>query len=224
MMKKYYKFVLAFLCLFLGLFGFYVYKLHSLALEGNKIFEQRCLVVNPPLIAYKNSFLGFADSLKNPNKYTDDQLKKFFYDYIDEMRKYVLEETSWLETNGKFINRWDFQLIEPWYLKQAGNYQQKMYEGYRDDARYILEVYDSGGTDEELSAKLSDARDRRDNYSQLYFDLSDKASAINDWRKIFGRVPVPAGCNDSNLIIPDTTGAMDAEPTPIPAKEPGITG
>ena len=123
-MKRNLKFILFFLGLFLGLFVFYPYKLHTLAVERNNIYALRCTNVNPPLIAYKNSFLGFTDSLKNPGKYADDQVKKFFYDYIDEMRKYVPEETKWLETNGKFIKRWDFQLIEPWYLKQAADYQQ----------------------------------------------------------------------------------------------------
>ena len=47
---------------------------------------------------------------------------------------------------------------------------------------------------------------------------------IHDWRKIVGSVPIPAGCNDANLIIPDTTNAFDAEPTQIPAMEPEITG
>lgn len=216
------KIIYGSLTLIVVVFGFYLYKLHSLAVEGNNIYALRCTKVNPPLIAYKNSFLSFADSLKNPNKYTDDQVKKFFYDYIDEMRKYVPEETNWLETNGKFISRWDFQLIEPWYLKQAGDYQQKMYERYRDDAKYMLEVYDGGGTDEELSAKLSEARDRRDKYSQLYFDLFDEASAINDWRKVFGNVPTPEGCTEDVLIIPNTSGVLD--PNPVPVESPDITG
>lgn len=216
------KIIYGSLVLIVVLFGFYLYKLHSLAVEGNNVYALRCTKVNPPLIAYKNSFLSFADSLKNPTKYTDDQVKKFFYDYIDEMRKYVPEETSWLETNGKFISRWDFRLIEPWYLKQAGEYQQKMYEGYRDDAKYMLEVYDKGGMDEELSAKLTEAKDRRDKNSQLYFDLFDKASVIYDWRKIFGHVPIPQGCTEDVLTISSTFGALD--PSPAPVKKPDITG
>ena len=221
-MKKVFKVLIGTAIFFILIFGLYLYKLHALALEGNKIYQQRCLVVNPPLIAYKNSFLSFADAVKNSDKYTAEEGRSFFYDYIDEMRKYVPEETKWLETNGKFINRWDFRLLEPWYLKQAGEYQQKMYEGYRDDAKYMLEIFDNGGTNEELSAKFSEARERRNNYSQLYFDLYDKASAINDWRKIFGYVPIPEGCTEEVLTIPDTSGAL--EPSPAPVKNPDVTG
>lgn len=198
--------------------GYYLYKLHALAVEGNIIFALRCTKVNLPLIAYKKAFLNLVDTVKNPTKYKEEEAKKFFSDYVDNMRKYIPEETDWLERNEKYIHRWDFQLIEPWYLKQAGEYQQKMYEGYRDDAKYMLEVYDSGNTNEELSAKFSDARSRRDKYSQLYFGLFDEVATINDWRKIFGNVPVPKECTDDVLIIPNTSGAL--EPSPVPAEYP----
>lgn len=195
--------------------GYYLYKLHALAVEGNIIFALRCTKVNLPLIAYKKAFLNLVDTVKNPTKYKEGEAKKFFSDYVDNMRKYIPEETDWLERNEKYIHRWDFQLIEPWYLKQAGEYQQKMYEGYRDDAKYMLEVYDSGNTNEELSAKFSDARSRRDKYSQLYFGLFDEVATINDWRKIFGNVPVPKECTDDVLIIPNTSGALEPSPAPI---------
>lgn len=206
-------------------FVFYCYKLHSLAVEGNAIFEIRCTKVNPPLISYKNSFLSFADALKNPNKYTDDEVKKFFYDYIEQMRLYVPEETKWLETNQNHLDRWDFKLIEPWYIKQTGEYQQKMYEGYRDDAKYMLEVYDSGGTNEELQLKFQEARGRRDEYSQKYFELFDRASKIRDIRKIFSNLPIPNGCTEENMTIPNTYGALDTkttEPSSVPIN-PEIT-
>lgn len=215
-MKSNIKYLIVFIVVIIS---FYLYKLNSLAIEGNKIFEVRCTKVNPPLIAYKNSFISFTDALKTPNKYTDNEVKKFFYDYIEQMRSYVPEETKWLEINQKYLNRWDFKLIEPWYIKQAGEYQQKMYEGYRDDAKYMLEVYDSGGTNEELQAKFQEARDRRDEFSQKYFELFDRASEIRDIRKIFSNVPVPSGCTEENITIPNTYGALDTK-TPEPSSVP----
>lgn len=200
--------------------GFYLYKLHSLALEGNKLFAFRCTTVNPPLIAYKNSFLKFSDVINNASykKYTDEEVKSFYEGYISGMKEYVPEETKWLDMEKSYMNRWDFKLIEPDYIKQAAEYQWKMYEGYRDDAKYMLELVDNGGAAEEITAKFNDARDRRDKYEQLYYDYSDKATAINDWRKFFGRLPVPEGCNEDNMRIPNTSGAINwsGEPTPTP--------
>lgn len=207
------------------MFGFYLYKLHSLALIGNNIFEQRCLNVNPHLISYKNSFLKFADYLNNPKKYSGDEVKTFLEGYISEMRAYVPEEDKWLEAEQKYINRWDFKLIEPWYIKEASVYQLEMYRGYRDEAFYMLELYDGKTPSEEASAKFAEARDRRSKYVGLYEDIFDKAAPLHDWRKIFGMVPIPVGCTDENTKIPDTSGSINWDtPTPVPVtKNPEIS-
>lgn len=221
-MNKKFKILLSLIILSIIFFGGYIYKLHALAVEGNKIFEQRCLKVNPHLIGYKNSFLKFADYLQNPDKYSENQVVDFYGDYIDGMRKYIEEESKWLEIDRKYLDRWDFKLIEPWYIKEGGEYQWKMYEGYRDDAKYILAPVDLKKEIPENVARQKEARDRRDKYSQLYFDHFEKASKINDWRKIFGTVPLPEGCTEENLTIPNTTGSIDwdddsASPSPTMA-------
>lgn len=208
------------LCLFVGIlsFIFYIYKLHSLAVEGNALFEYRCLHVNPPLIAYKNSFLKYADYLNSypDTEYTPEQVGNFISGYIEGMRAYVPEETKWLEMQKKFIDRWDYQLIEPWYMKEAGLYQWKMYEGYRDDAVSLLNLIDHPETaDPNLKpGDTSEERDRRDSYSQKYFDFFEEASKIPDWRKRFGSVSIPEGCTPENTFIPDTSGAIDWDRDP----------
>lgn len=216
---KFKKIIITILALSIFIFGIYLYKLHALAIEGDKIFEYRCLKVNPPLISYKNSFLKFADYLKNPDKYSSDQVKDFFDEYIAGMRKYVDEEKKWLEMEKKYMDSWDFKLIEPWYIKDGAEYQWKMYEGYRDDAKYLLVTFDQKKATRENDAKQKEARDRRDKYSKLYFDHIEMASKINDWRKVFGSVPFPKGCTEENLTIPNTTGSIDwdgdsASPSP----------
>ena len=219
-MNKKSKVFLSLAILAVVIFGLYIYKLHALALEGNKIFEQRCLVVNPPLIAYKNSFLKFADFFKNPDKYSGDEIKGFFNDYITGMRKYLVEETKWLETDQKYMDSWGFKLLEPWYMKQGGEYQWKLYEGYHDDAKYLLATYDQGKASEDIDMKQKDARIRIDKYAQLYFDLIDKASKIDDWRKQFGNVPVPKGCTEENMRIPNTTDVLEENDSLSPAAAP----
>ena len=223
-MKKIIKSILLVLILCLLVFGFYLYKLHSLAVVGNKIFEQRCLKVNPHLISYKNSFLKFADYLNNPKNYSGEEVKSYWDSYISEMRAYVPEEDKWLEVDKKYINRWDFKLIEPWYIKEASVYQLEMYKGYRDEAFYMLELYDNKTLSEEFSTKFSEAKDRRSKYVGLYEDIFDKAAPLKDWRKTFGMVPLPAGCTDENTRIPDTSGSINwGTPTPTPVtKDPEI--
>lgn len=212
--------------IFLGLclivFLFYIYKLHALALEGNEIFEYRCTNVNPHLIAYKNSFLKYADYLNTyPNtKYSQEQAKEFVDGYIKGMQKYLPEETNWLEMQNKFINRWDFQLFEPWYIKEAGLYQLEIYKAYRDDAKQILNTYNNPELGKNVKpGNISEERVRRDTYTQKYFELHEKAAKIGDWRKSFGRVPIPKGCTSENVDIPDTSGSINwsgESPTPFP--------
>ncbi|MGI5841131.1 MAG: hypothetical protein ACOX6N_02880 [Patescibacteria group bacterium] len=218
-MKKIGKYIFFLLIVCIVGFGFYTYELHHLAIEGNKIFGLRCSKVNPPLIAYKNSFLKWADFLNNPEAHKDDDMMVYYLDYVDNLRKYVKEENAWLEIHKKFGKRLDFKLIEPWYLKQGWDYQYQMYLGYRDDAQGMLDIYDKYQQESEdnLMAKQTEARNRRNEASQAYFDFFNMASEISDWRKIFGNVPEPVECNDTNLIIPDTGGAIFWNGTPTPA-------
>lgn len=219
-MKKLIKVFLVLILVAVASFGIYAYKLHSLANEGNNLFEQRCLQVNPHLIAYKNSFLAMADMINNPENYEAGSGSEVFQNYIAEMDNYLEAEDNWLDKQSAYINRWDFQFFEPWYIKQAADYQIQMYEGYRDDAKYMMEVYNAGGATDELWGKQGEARDRRDKYSQLYYEFGNEATEIFDLRKFLAIVPAPEGCTEENMTIPNTSGAINwdgsEEPTPAP--------
>lgn len=228
-MKKIVKALIGVFIVVLVVFGFYLYKLHALAVEGNKIFEYRCTNVNPPLISYKKSFLEMADYFNDPDGHPSTDVGKAFESYNSGMKAYVEKEGKWLEMQEEYMNRWDFVLIEPWYIKQAADYQWKMYEGYRDDARYLIETYNASGATEDINSKFKEARDRRDKYEGLYFEFFDQASAINDWRKMFASVPIPEGCNEEHMTIPNTSGSIDWDgkspdvtPSSVPI-EPGAT-
>ena len=197
--------------------GFYLYKLHSLAIESNEIFEVRCTKVNPPLISYKNAFLKYADYINDPTDAKLDDLDNFMEEYVGGMRSYVKEENEWLYLNDNYINGWDFKLIEPNYMKEVAGYQQEMYKGYRDEALRMIEFVDGQRQNNEFSEMFNDARERREKYENLYFETFDKAVAIKDWRKLFGRLPVPEGCTEENMNIPDTSGSIKwEEPTVVP--------
>ena len=201
-------------------FGVYAYKLRSLAYEGNNLFEQRCLQVNPHLIAYKNSFLVMADMINNPSNYEAGSGAGVFENYIAEAKNYLEAENEWLSTQSAYINRWDFQIFEPWYIKQAANYQIQMYEGYRDGAKYMIEIYNADGATEELWNKMDEAKAKRDRYSDLYFKFGNEATEIFDLRKFLAIVPAPEGCTEENMTIPNTSDSIDwgesDEPTPAP--------
>lgn len=203
------------------LFALYGLELHLLAVKGNNIFAKRCTTVNPALIAYKNSFFDFVDSLKNPENYTSEQIAQFYNDYVDGMIKYVPIETSWIDEYSDYVNSWNFKLFEPWYIKKAALYQIEMYKGYRDEAQSVADAVSQKITNDELNDRFSDARNRRNEYSNLYYDFSEEAYNIFDIRKIFGDVPLPKECNEENLTIPDTTGALDDKPLPTPKTEYG---
>lgn len=188
-----------------------------LALEANKIFEYRCLQVNPHLISYKNSFLGYADFLNTyPNtRYTPEEVENFIDMYISGMREYIPEETKWLAMQKKFMNRWDFKLIEPWYIQKGADLQWKMYEAYRDDATYMLQINDNPSLAEKIRFDyVSEPRQRRDAYGEEYFEFYKMALEIGDWRKVFATVPVPKGCTDENMTIPNTSGSVNWDRDP----------
>lgn len=95
-MRKDFRILLIGFSLIIIVIGFYLYKLHALAVEGNVLFEYRCLHVNPPLISYKNAFLKYADYLNTyPNtKYTSEEVKGFIDEYISEMKVYQRKRQS----------------------------------------------------------------------------------------------------------------------------------
>lgn len=224
-MKSLQKICLIIFVVILIFFCIYLYKLHSLAVEGNKIFEERCTTVNPPLIAYKTAFLKFADAINNPKKYESVEYLDYLNEYIEQMRIYLDAERNWTFKNYNYIYRWDFKLFEPSYFKEVAGYQQLMYEGYLNEAKIMIERIDGQMDSDELSKSFSEARDNRLKYEDLYFRGTEKATAIRDWRKIFGNVPLPSGCTEENMRIPNTIDSINWDgPTPAPPKNPDTTG
>jgi hypothetical protein len=191
--------------------GFYLYDLHSSMVEANNIFALRCTTVNPPLIAYKTAFLGFADAIQNPNNYTKKQTIGFYNDYNSGMKKYVVEENKWLSLQNNFINRWDFKLFQPWYIKKAELLQWNMYEGYRNDAQYLIDIADQKIVLKDPFSSNNEVRDRRDKASEEYFSFYKQAIEIKDWRKFIQYVPYPSVCTEKNTTIPNTSGSIDWE-------------
>jgi len=201
----------------------YLFKLRTLSIEGNNIYGIRCVETNVHLINYKSSFLNFADALKNPDDYKNGELMEFFNTYVSEMKLYVLDEVKWLDLQKGYISRWDFKLFEPWYIKEGFNIQWKIYEAYLDDAKTMLEVYDSQGAVNNLD-DIKEIRKRISDFQDKYDELYDKVSIQNDWRRRFIYIPSPEACTEETEIIPNTSGSIEWEeksatpsPTFVPA-------
>jgi len=209
-MKKIIKCLGVLLVVIIVIFGSYLFRLRSLAKEANEIFGLRCTKVHPPLIGYKNSFLKMTECFKNAedNPCDSDEVVEYFENYIMGMRLYVPEETAWLEKEKELMDSWKFKLFAPAYLKQAAEYQWKMYEGYRDDAKYMIETFDTNSS-ESANNKFEEARKRRDEYRQKYYEFTEEVAASADWRMIFTTLPFPEGCTEEILTIPETSGSLD---------------
>ncbi|MFC1627341.1 hypothetical protein ACFL18_02185 [Patescibacteria group bacterium] len=220
-MKRIIKYWPKLLLLLLVVFCLYLLDLRLLALQNNKIFALRCTTINPLLISYKTSFLEFTDYLKNPDEYSEEEIKEFLDGYMNGMRKYEPEETKWLEAQNKHINRWDFKLFTPWYVKKAAHYQWKMYEAYRDDAKYMVEVMDNGSLNVDLDVKLDNSKSRRAVYEQAYIDFFKQAGNIKDWRGRIISLPLPEACTAETLTIPNTAGSIDWQDKPS-TTAPGV--
>lgn len=224
-MKRPYKIALSIAVVIIIFFCLYLYKLHSLALEGNKIFEQRCLVVNPLLIQTRKTHLNLGAAINGKSKPTTEEFKLELENLPKYADGYLTAEKTWLDKEGAYVNGWDFKLFEPDYLRTAAKYQLAMYQGYYDYYKVVGDFFGRRlpqGEDPILlmDKYWNDVQTNRDLYNQAM----DRGMSIKDWRKIFGRVPVPSGCTDENVTIPDTTEVPVVEPSPIPEKEPGITG
>jgi len=202
--------VLILLCTVLGI-CLYAYGLRKLAMQGNKIFAQRCTTVNPQLIGYKNNFLQFSQCVNNPNSCEDDVAGGYFVSYMKGLSKYTAEEKKWLETQNEFINRWEFKLLAPEFLKQASSYQTQMYQAYYDDAQALVNLMDQKTPlpDSFDPNTVREERLRRFFYQNLFNEKMDEIGAMNDHRILIINMPVPKECNDSNIIIPETAGAID---------------
>lgn len=202
----------------IGLWG-YSRELQYLANEGQVLFDARCNEVNPPLIAYKNAYIEWMQMFKEPEKYSQEQFIDRMNAYLNGMNTYLPRETEWLGKQSEYVNRWDFQLFQPAYMKDLSRKQLAMYESYKYQAQQIVKTLSyADGTgrtelpddvDRTAAKKMLDASDQ-------YFAAYDEASANRHWTMRLWKNP-PSNCPDENLDIPDTS--IDAIFEPIVAPE-----
>lgn len=186
----------------------YLTRYHQLAIEGWSYFNDRCNNINPSLIKakkqhiYLSSIMAGAVTLDNPEDIIVEIAKLGEYS-----RAYMLLEDGWIKKQSGYINRWDFKLIEPEYVKKAGYYQVLMYQSYRNYYEAISDVLTPVDQKKEKNIDGTEAYNRSvtskeniNKYRQLYSDSFDEGAKTVDFRKMFGRVPEP-DCPEENLNI-----------------------
>ena len=221
-MKLIFKFILATLLVgALGL-GISTDKYHSLAIEGWKLFNDRCNSVNPTLIKVRNTHLALGAAVSGRATPSAEQFSGDLGVLLTSADKYIELERNWLDKQSAFMNRWDFKLLAPDYVKTAGKYQLAMYEAYYKYYKVVSDMNKAGdkaketgtefqfeGSPTELMSKFQEERWAN---QDLYFDAFDKGLEIKDWRKYFAQVP-PPDCPEENMNIPEY---YSPTPTSIP--------
>lgn len=192
----------------LFLFGLYAYKYNSLAMKGWELFNDRCNNVNPLYIKTKEQHLFLSSvmageiEMENPENFIPEikNLNSYASEYLDK-------ENEWINNQENYFNRWDFQLIEPEYIKKAGEYQIMMYKSqynyYKTVSDFFTPLLAEDQSKPENSETVIDDLDKHSadmqKYRELYFEAFDEGVNKKDWRKTFGKVPEP-DCPEENLI------------------------
>ena len=209
------------------LFCIYVYKLYSLSIEGNELYGLRCSDVNSHMINFKNNYLSTWDAVKNPDKYSQEEVVSFVEDYIANIKKYIEAEDKWLEIQKRFTGRWDFKLFSPKYLQQLLKYQYNLFEANLNNYKAFSACINDPDNDG-LMSKLLEMKEKIRLSEEQYYKYYDYASSVYDWRKRFYKVYTSDKCNESNSVIPDTSGVLEQlfTPSPLPINPylEGISG
>lgn len=185
-------------------FGLYVYKMRSVAMEEGKIFEYRCLNVNPKLNYYYDLLRKNAEKVKEDPKgfSASDEGLKLVDDSIIALSDYSEEETKWLEMQNKYMDSLSFKLFIPSYFKEFLKYENKLPEDYLNESNIWLKVNDGEIELQTGKNQIKELQQKRYKDNKIYFDFAKKFKEIKDWRKKIITVPMP-GCNNENMSMPD---------------------
>lgn len=177
-------------------------------MKGWSLFNDRCNNVNPLYIKTRNQHLYLGSVISGDVKIdSSEKLVAEIKNLSAYASGYLDKENQWLNNQEKYLNRWDFKLLEPEYVKRAGNYQLLMYQAQYNYYKTVSDFFApfAAGKQEKPSNSDTALKDLdkyaadMQNYRKLYFDAMDTGVNVKDWRKIFAQVPEP-NCPEENLI------------------------
>jgi hypothetical protein len=207
------------LFLFGAYFVFSILMYQHLVNDGSVLADNQCLKVNPHIIERKNSYIKSMQALKDndPNAY-----EKETENYLSTSRKYVTEQTSWLDTQKKYMSRWDFQYFTPSYMKEAAQHQYNSRKADTESTTFLIEAFEIAPLNtsiaEELSEKSMEKIKVRNEAEKKYDELWDNPGEL-DWRTRFIKVP-DTKCPDENFNFPDVEEFLNPSIQPGNADSP----
>ena len=220
--KKFKKIVLIIcipIILVISYFIFSIFEYQQLVNEGSVLADNQCLKVNPIIIARKNSYIKSLQALKDNNyKEYENQTETYF----KISREYVTEQTKWLDTQKKYMSRWDFQYFKPSYIKSAAQYQYIAREADMESTQFLIDSYDvsrlNKSLSEELGLKSVEKIKIRNDADKKYDAIWDNPGKL-DWRTRFIKVPA-SKCPDENFNIPDVEDFLNPQYIPSNIGQP----
>lgn len=194
-------------------------KYQRLVNEGSVLADNQCLKVNPVIIDRKNSYIKSIQALKD-NDYKEYEKQTDIY--FKASKQYVSLQSDWLDTQKKYINRWDFQYFNPSYVKTAAKYQYDSRMADMESTKFLIDSYEvsqlNKSLSEELALKSMEKIKTRNDLDKKYSDIWDNPGKL-DWRTRFIKVPA-SKCPDENFNIPDVEDFLNPKSVPSNIYQP----
>lgn len=198
---------------------FSITQYQRLVNEGSELADNQCLKVNPVIIARKNSYIKSIQALKDNNY---KEYEKQTDSYFMESKQYVALQSEWLDTQKKYIDKWDFQYFNPSYIKTAAKYQYDSRKADMESTKLLIDSYEvtqlNKSLSEELALKSMEKIKIRNDLDKKYSDIWDNPGKL-DWRTRFIKVPA-SKCPDENFNIPDVEDFLNPKSVPSNLGQP----
>lgn len=203
----------------IGYFIFSIFEYQRIVNEGTVLADNQCLKVNPIIIDRKNSYIKSLQALKDNNY---KEYEKQTEIYFKTSKEYVSEQTKWLDTEKKYIDRWDFQYFNPSYVKAAAQYQYDSRKADMESTKLLIDSYEvsqlNKSLSEELALKSVKQIKIRNDADKKYDAIWDNPGKL-DWRTRFIKVPA-SKCPDENFNIPDVEDFLNPKSIPSNIGQP----
>lgn len=188
-------------------------KYQQLINQGSLIADEQCLKVNPIIIDRKNSYIKSMQAIKDNDAKT---YEKETDNYLLASRKYVTQQTKWLDTQKKYMDSWDFQHFVPQYVKSAAKAQYDSRKADTESTNLLIDAFEVAQLNktlsEELGTKAVEQIKIRNAADKKYDEIWNNPGKL-DWRTRFIKVPT-SKCPDGNFNIPDVQDFLNPKTAP----------
>lgn len=171
--------------------------------DGFALVDRYCIDVNPTIIARKNSYSKFIETMK-ASASAEDQVKASD-ENINDLRKNYETEKAWLIEGKNFYQRWDYKLFGIPETKRAAEVKYQLISLENDMSKAILDYYNGPGEESRGADMFQDMVEKTKRRAQLEGDYEKAVDGVmnsKDLRYRLLRVPA-SKCPDENWQIPE---------------------